>query len=135
SDLSGLYVIYVEDDVLVRASTVALLQEYRILHEAVGSFRELEARLGLIERVPDIVITDYRLPDGRTAQDVMRLIGEVFDFEVPVIVVSGEVIIASNQEFTPAALLTKPVSPDTLFAAILRIADQTSARSNLQTAQ
>jgi len=115
-DLSGMYVIYVEDDVLVRSSTAALFQEYRILHESVGSFSELEERIQLVERMPDLIITDYRLPDGRSAQDVSRLVAQQFDAGIPVIVVSGEADVPSG--FKPAAVLTKPVSAATLFATI-----------------
>lgn len=117
-DLSGLYVIYVEDDVLVRSSTAALLQEYRILHETVGSFSELEARIKFVERMPDLIISDYRLPDGRTAKDVSRLIVQHFDPGIPIIVVSGEALVSSDPEFKPTVVLTKPVSPATLFATI-----------------
>jgi CheY-like chemotaxis protein len=90
-DVSGLYVIYVEDDVLVRASTVALFQEYGILYEAIGSVSELEERLPLLERMPDLLITDYRLPGGGTAKNIMQLMSHYFDADIPAIVLTGEV--------------------------------------------
>jgi signal transduction histidine kinase len=116
-DVSGLYVIYVEDDGLVRASTVALFQEYGILYEAIGSASELEARLPLLERMPDLLITDYRLPGGGTAKNIIRRISQHFDAEIPVIVLTGEAR-TSAIGVIGAQVLSKPVSPETLLTAI-----------------
>jgi two-component system, sensor histidine kinase len=117
NDVSGLYVIYVEDDVLVRASTVALFQEYGILYEAVGSVSELKERLPLLERIPDLLITDYRLPGGGTAKDIMQLMSRYFDADIPVIILTGEVQ-TSRTELIGADVLSKPSSPEVLLAAI-----------------
>ena len=116
-DVSGLYVIYVEDDVLVRASTVALFQEYGILYEAIGSGSELEERLPLLERIPDLLITDYRLPGGGTAKNIIQLISHHFDADIPVIILTGEVQ-TSPIELIGAEVLSKPSSPEALLAAI-----------------
>jgi signal transduction histidine kinase len=116
-DVSGLYVIYVEDDALVRASTVALFQEYGILYEALGSVSELEARLPLLERIPDLLISDYRLPSGGTAKNIMQLMSRYFDADIPVIILTGEVQ-ASPSELIGAEVLSKPTSPEVLLAAI-----------------
>ena len=124
-DVSGLYVIYVEDDVLVRASTVALFQEYGILYEAIGSASELEKRLPLLERIPDLLITDYRLPGGGTAKDIMRLMSGYFDADIPVIILTGEVQ-TSRTELTGAEVLSKPSSPDVLLAAIAALGQKVS---------
>ena len=116
-DVSGLYVIYVEDDALVRASTVALFQEYGILYEALGSVSELEERLPLLERIPDLLISDYRLPSGGTAKNIMQLMSRYFDADIPVIILTGEVQ-ASPSELIGAEVLSKPTSPEVLLAAI-----------------
>jgi CheY-like chemotaxis protein len=116
-DIAGLYVIYVEDDALVRASTEALFQEYGILYEAVGSMQELKDRLPLIERLPDLVITDHRLPGGWTAKNIVDLISAQMDAEMPVIIVTGEVT-TSPTEFAGAQILAKPVAPEALLSAI-----------------
>ena len=116
-DVEGLYVIYVEDDALVRASTEALFQEYGILYEAVGSMQELRERLPLIERLPDLVITDHRLPGGWTAKNIIDLVSEHIDTKVPVVVVTGEVTTCLT-ECPGAEILAKPVAPEALLFAI-----------------
>lgn len=116
-DVSGLYVVYVEDDVLVRASTVALFHEYGILYEAIGSESELKERLPLLERIPDLLITDYRLPGGGTAKNIVQLISHHFDTDIPVIILTGEAQ-TSPIELIGAKVLSKPSSPEMLLAAI-----------------
>jgi two-component system, sensor histidine kinase len=116
-DVSGLYVIYVEDDALVRASMEALFEEYHILYEAVGSMQELKETLLRMERLPDLVITDYRLPDGWTAMNIVEVVFAHFEAEVPVVIVTAEVT-ASPAGIPRARLLSKPVAPEALLSAI-----------------
>jgi signal transduction histidine kinase/CheY-like chemotaxis protein len=116
-DVDGLYVVYFEDDALVRGSTEALFREYGILYEAVGSMRELKERLEEMERPPDLVITDHRLPGGWTARKIVDAVSAHFDLKVPAIIVTGEVT-SSPLELSGAQLLTKPVAPDALLMAI-----------------
>lgn len=118
-DLSGFYALYVEDDALVRGSATALFDTLGLRYEAFGSFAELDAALPGLERLPDLVISDYRLPEGRTAQDVMRATRGAFDADVPLIVVTGEMRALDGETWLGSArVLRKPVSPDTLIAEI-----------------
>ncbi len=71
--LDGLYVLLVEDDSLVRASTEALLVQWGVLFDSSSSFEEFEQTLGSIERYPDLIITDFRLRDLKTAREVAML--------------------------------------------------------------
>jgi two-component system, sensor histidine kinase len=116
-DVNGLYVIYVEDDALVRASTEALFEEYGILYEAVGSMQELKKKLPLMERLPDVVISDHRLPGGWTAKDVAEIVSGHLGATIPVVVITGEVMTHAT-ELAGAQVLAKPVAPEALLAAI-----------------
>ncbi len=106
--LVGCYVLYVEDDDLVRTSTSALLEAYGILHDAFESCAGLQAALPTIERVPDFLLTDYRLPDGATAHDVVGAVRDEFG-PVPALVITGEVL---DEDALPGdwMLLRKPLS-------------------------
>ena len=119
-DLAGLYVLYVEDDTLVRNSTTSLFEAHGVLYEDVASVRELEDCLPTLERMPDIVVTDYRLPDEHTAEDVLRAIWREYEVALPAIVLTGEVV-----SFEPDAWLDfpvrthrKPIAPETLLEEI-----------------
>jgi signal transduction histidine kinase len=123
-DLAGTYVLYVEDDPMVRKATGALFDSREILYEAFGSYRELVAALPTLERTPDILVTDYRLPDGRTARDVVRATTKAFEGPLPLLVVTGEMGAVGESEAWLGAgrVLTKPVAPETLLAQISALA-------------
>ena len=127
-DVAGTYVLYVEDDALVRRATAAFFDSCEILYEAYGSYGELEAALPTLERSPDIIITDYRLPDGRTAEDVARAAARAFDGPLPMLVVTGEMGgIGEEAWLGPGRVLRKPVAPETLVAEISALAPAPTA--------
>jgi signal transduction histidine kinase len=107
--LRGLYVLYVEDDELVRTSTQALCEAYGILCEPAESLEQLREILPQLDRIPDLLFTDYRLPNNATARDVIRTVEEAFG-SLPVLVVTGEVM--EQQDALPEHwhLLRKPIS-------------------------
>jgi len=122
-DVAGTYVLYVEDDALVRRATCAFFESCEILYEAYGSYRELEAALATLERTPDLVMTDYRLPDGRTAEDVARATARIFEEPVPLLVVTGEMgAIGEETWIGGGRVLRKPVAPEMLVAQISALA-------------
>ena len=118
-DISGLYILYVEDDALVRRSALALFETLGLRYEAYGSVAELEAALPGLERIPDLLITDYRLPDGRTAEDVVRLTTAAFEAPLPLLVLTGEMQLPADGAWLGRGkVLRKPVTPGTLTAEI-----------------
>jgi signal transduction histidine kinase/CheY-like chemotaxis protein len=119
SPVAGAYVLYVEDDVLVRNSTVSILDEHRILYEAFGSLHGMERRLRELERLPDLLITDFRLSDGHSGEDVVRTVARTFAETLPTIVITGEALSLEQQKsLGNATILRKPVAPEILLAAI-----------------
>ena len=118
--IAGRYILYVEDDVLVQKSTTALFEARGLLYEAFSSFTELQSKLPLLERRPDLLITDYRLPDERTADDVLRAVFHEWDMELPTIVLTGEIadIEIGLGLKRPVSILRKPVLSVSLFQAI-----------------
>jgi signal transduction histidine kinase len=127
--LAGLYVLYVEDDTLVRNSTISLFEAHGILCEDVASVRELEERLPTLERVPDLIVTDYRLPDECTAEDVLKSVWKEYGAALPTIVLTGEVSsfegntwtppqVAPDAKSLPVRVHRKPIAPETLLEEI-----------------
>ena len=88
--MAGIYVLFVEDDVLVRTSTEALFREYGILFESSKSFEELQAILPTLERMPDVLLTDFALSKTRTAIDVIAAVAAEFECAIPTIVLTGD---------------------------------------------
>ena len=124
--LEGLYVLLVEDDGLVRASTEALLVQWGVLFDSASSFEEFEDLLKSVERYPDLIISDFRLGDSKTAREVAMLGGSKLGRRCPLLVVTGE----PSATIIPLAcdhdVLSKPVNPAELRR---QIASLTSGQS------
>ncbi|SAL78762.1 integral membrane sensor hybrid histidine kinase [Caballeronia choica] len=119
--LAGLYVLLVEDDGLVRASTEALLSQWGVLFDSAATFEEYEEILDSLERIPDLIITDYRLRDFKTAREIAMLFTAKLGKPCPTLVVTGE----PQATIIPLActhdVLSKPVSTAELRQEILSL--------------
>jgi two-component system, sensor histidine kinase len=121
--LSGLYVVLVENDSLLRKSTSALLEQNGALCEVAQSLEEFVDLLAQLEREPDVILTDYRLPNERTAVDVVRAVTYTLGTHVPTVVFTGEVAdMEVHEELRGKTVLRKPVSPRNLIDEISRAA-------------
>ena len=106
-------VLLVEDDIAVLRAAGRLLKNwgYQVVltqssHEALKAIEEPDCR-------PDIVVADYRLPDGRDGIETIARIRSKLGAEIPGVVVTGD----TSPELTRAVkdadcdLLLKPVAP------------------------
>lgn len=125
-ETAGLYVLLVEDDGLVRAATEALLEQWGMLVDSAGSLTHMEELLDSIERYPDLVITDYRLHDGKTAHDVTESVQRKLGKSPPCLVITGEASSAGRTVACDQYILVKPVTPELLRKRIL---EATAVRS------
>jgi len=120
--LSGLYVLLVEDDVIVRESMQHMLQVVGVLCEPFESFEALASAAEGLERRPDVLISDYRLPAGRTALDVRRLQQATWP-QVPMVVLSGEPLDTETQpELQGLTLFRKPAAVEDLLRTLITLA-------------
>lgn len=121
-DLAALFIWCVEDDRLAREALVALLESLGVLVQASASFDDLERDLGWTDRRPDLVISDYRLPGGFTADDVARSIAARWDRDVPLLVVTGEAAPARMSEtLARTQLARKPLAAEALTRLIAQL--------------
>ncbi len=120
--LAGAYVVLVEDDELVRRATAHLLGVIGVLCDAHASFDEFEQSLDSMERLPDVVLSDFRLPDGRSALDVGRALRE-HDVAVPLVVFSGEVMdLCMLEGLVDVPVLSKPLTVEKLVRTLRGVA-------------
>jgi signal transduction histidine kinase/CheY-like chemotaxis protein len=120
--LKGCYVLLVEDDGLVRASTEALLVQWGVLFDSASSFEEFEQILRSVERYPDLIITDYRLRDHKTAREVAMLSAAKLGRNCPFLVVTGEAAATIIPLACEHDVLSKPVNPAELRRQIASLA-------------
>lgn len=129
-NISGLYIIYVEDDLLVRTSTEILLAEFGVLVSSFKSGEELFDALNTIERLPDMILTDHNLPNNVTSENIIESIRREFDEEIPAIVISGDFIDTHVRlQSTANVILSKPVFPSELIRQIQKTYTETSSHT------
>ncbi|MBC3874068.1 hybrid sensor histidine kinase/response regulator [Undibacterium flavidum] len=118
-DIAGIFMVYVEDDALVRVSTVSLLRGEGLLCSAFVSHAEMMAGIADFERIPDMVLTDHVLADQHNSADVITDIRAFFEVRIPAIILTGETLeIAPTSQALADIILHKPVSAYELLQAI-----------------
>ena len=117
--LPGKSILVVDDDALVLEATRGLLENWGCLVVAARSGTEALEKLSA---APDLIITDFRLADGRTGTDVVGQVHSAYHPAIPAIFVSGDVEwpVASEASDRSHTFLRKPLSPMTLRATMSR---------------
>jgi signal transduction histidine kinase/CheY-like chemotaxis protein len=92
-----LYVVVVEDDAAVQASIAGVLRAagYDVENNVRFASCIADAKAAfdrLPHRAPNLVVCDFRLREGQTANEVIQLVDATFDWEiVPVVIFSAEI--------------------------------------------
>lgn len=118
--LQGKLIGLVDDDKEVVAAMRVLLTGWVCALLAGESGVELLAAIRETGRIPDLLISDYRLRDGENGADVLRSVARAADKAVPGIIVTGETGADRLREAAASGyqLLHKPVRPDKLRALL-----------------
>jgi CheY-like chemotaxis protein len=110
-------VVVIEDDPLVLEATGSLLRSWGCRVVAAESCIEAMNKLSEIGQRPDLIVCDYRLPQGPTGVDAIEMLRDAF--EIPALLISGD---ATSPQGDNGAngykLLHKPVNAET-FRAVL----------------
>lgn len=110
-------VVVIDDDPLVLEATGDLLRSWGCRVVAAESCGEAMAKLAEIGQRPDLIVCDYRLPQGSNGVDAIERLRDAF--EIPALLISGD---ASSPECDDDVggyrLLHKPVDAAT-FRAVL----------------
>ncbi|MDB5595728.1 MAG: multi-sensor hybrid histidine kinase [Hyphomicrobiales bacterium] len=108
-------VLLVDDDLLVRTGTAAMLEDLGHVVVEVDSGAQALAQLKQGTRI-DVVITDHAMP-GMTGLALMRALKSSYP-EMPVILASGFAEIADDERVVGLPRLTKPFRQHALATAI-----------------
>jgi len=112
-------ILLVEDDPPVRVSMERFfrLEGYRLI-----SAESLEQALSVIgeSACPELLITDYHLPGGKTGLDVIDAVRRVLGPAIPAIMLSGDTSsdIAVWPDDQRVRFASKPVDPDRLVCLV-----------------
>ncbi len=119
-DLTGATVVLVEDDPDIRQIIVELMQRWgcRVFGGELPG--EVLGNMDTDADRPDVVVSDYRLPQGVTAVQVIRQVRERWGGDIPAIVLTGDMApeVLHEIQASGAVLLNKPVAPARLRSLI-----------------
>jgi CheY-like chemotaxis protein len=110
-------VVVIEDDPLVLEATGSLLRSWGCRVVAAESCIEAMNKLSEIGQRPDLIVCDYRLPQGPTGVDAIEMLRDAF--EIPALLISGDATSPPGDNGANGyKLLHKPVNAET-FRAVL----------------
>ncbi len=118
---SALIAVIDDDGDLLEALRLSLeLVGYRVA--AAKDVEEALARLAPGRTPPGLIVADYRLESGRTGSEAIQRLRSAFGMAIPGILLTGDTSPERLREAKASGfwLLHKPVSPETLIAAIER---------------
>ncbi|MFG1465657.1 ATP-binding protein [Xanthobacter sp. DSM 24535] len=116
----GVNVMVIEDNEMLRTTVCGLLERWGVQVTAASDgvrAIELVAQGG---EVPDLVLVDYRLPNGQTGTEVLARLRELVGIRLPGIVATADTDPALIAQIREADLpvLIKPISPARLRSAM-----------------
>jgi two-component system, sensor histidine kinase len=118
--LAGRLVVVIDDEPAIVEAMRSLLATWGA--DVIGSSdgADVMAQLEALGQLPDLLIVDYRLADGRLGTDVIDDLRAMLDPEIPAIVVTGSSTadLAERVRTRGDDLLLKPVLPADLRALI-----------------
>ena len=119
----GKSVVVIDDDALALDGMRGVLRSWGCSVVTATSEDTALAALSEGERPPDIIISDYRLGDGKTGFDAIARIRREFGTPIPAFLISGDTTPERLREARASGyyLLHKPVLPMTLRAVVSQL--------------
>jgi PAS domain S-box-containing protein len=90
NSVSDRFAVLVDDDAIVLLGLQSILRDWGYEVLAAGSTDQALDRLRADTRKPDIIIADYRLRGGRIGTEAIVRIRELFDCDIPSVILTGE---------------------------------------------
>jgi signal transduction histidine kinase/DNA-binding NarL/FixJ family response regulator len=120
---SGKFVVVIDDDALVLDSMRGVLKSWGFSVLTAKSDSTALAALAKCEREPDLIISDYRVGEGKTGFEVIERLRKAFGAQIPAFLVSGDTAPERLQEAGASGyyLLHKPVLPMTLRSVVSQL--------------
>jgi CheY-like chemotaxis protein len=134
---TGNFVVVIDDDALVLDGIRGVLKSWGCSVVTASSESEALAALTEHERPPDLIISDYRLGDGKTGFELIERLRNTFGASIPAFLISGDTAPERLRESSTSGyyLLHKPVLPITLRSVVSQLLkDHADANRCMETA-
>jgi signal transduction histidine kinase/CheY-like chemotaxis protein len=111
-DLAEAIIVVIDDEAPIREGMGEVLQDWGCRAVLAESADEAMQQLANINAIPDIVIADYQLREGRTGVQAIRQICAALGRDIPAVIVTGDIASERLAEVHASGyqLLHKPVS-------------------------
>jgi CheY-like chemotaxis protein len=124
-DLSHALVLVVDDEAAVQEGMAALLRKWKCDVLTAGSAAEMMGKLVAVQRLPDLIVSDYRLRGTDNGIQVVEMLRSEFNVDIPALLVTGDTAPdrLRDAEASGLPILHKPLNPArlrTLIANLLR---------------
>jgi CheY-like chemotaxis protein len=102
---------------------LALLGKWRCEVVAADSCTQMLEKLVTVQRMPDLIVSDYRLQGDENGIDVVARLREEFNAQVPALLITGDTGMEQLREAEESGLhvLHKPLNPSRLRALIANL--------------
>jgi two-component system, sensor histidine kinase len=122
-DVADSLILIIDDEQDVRNSMLTLLRKWRCEVVVAESCTEMLAKLVSIQRLPDLIVSDYRLQGEENGIDVVARLREEFNAQVPALLITGDTGPEQLREAEESGLhiLHKPLNPSRLRALIANL--------------
>lgn len=114
-------VLVVEDDEAVREGLAMLLEEAGYVALSAASLEQARQTLRVLERPPDLLLTDLHLGPGGDGLDVIAELRRACARDLPVIVITGDIAPEQNARLQSLPVLFKPVDARRLMQQVRRL--------------
>ena len=117
---SGKLIVVIDDDALVLDAMRGLLRSWGCRVVTAESDNSVLASLASEDRRPDLVISDFRLGDGKTGIEIIGRLRNAFSAPIPAFLITGDIAPERLREARASGfqLLHKPVGPMALRAIL-----------------
>jgi signal transduction histidine kinase/CheY-like chemotaxis protein len=122
-DVANSLILIVDDEPDVRESMLTLLGKWRCEVVAAESCEAMLEKLVSVKRIPDLIVSDYRLKGQETGIEVIARLREEFNAQVPALLITGDTGMEQLREAEESGLhvLHKPLNPSRLRALIANL--------------
>ena len=122
-DVANSLILIVDDEPDVRESMLTLLAKWRCEVVAAESCEAMLEKLVSVKRMPDLIVSDYRLKGQETGIEVIARLREEFNAQVPALLITGDTGMEQLREAEESGLhvLHKPLNPSRLRALIANL--------------
>jgi signal transduction histidine kinase/CheY-like chemotaxis protein len=127
--LDGKLAVLVDDEEAILRAMEELFDSWKIDLVTARNVEEAVDWLRNLDRSPDILISDYRLPENSNGIEVINYLRMCFGKHLPALILTGDTAPETLQRINEAGLLImhKPIRPARLRSLIMHMVNQNNA--------